>query len=93
MGRKSADRSKLAATAGQHSTLWTWAATGTAGSRQFLAAQSCPAKSLKAEMYDDLIEQYLGTVSLPFALGKERTIALTVTDDRGIESLRVMEVG
>ncbi|MBE7491076.1 MAG: site-specific DNA-methyltransferase [Planctomycetes bacterium] len=51
------------------------------------------AKSLKAELDDDLIEQYRGTVSLPFALGKERTIAVKIIDDRGIESLRVMEVG
>lgn len=51
------------------------------------------AKSLKAELDEDLIEHYRGTVSLPFALGKERTIALEIIDDRGIESLRVMEVG
>ncbi len=51
------------------------------------------AKSLNAELDDDLIEQYRGTVSLSFALGKERTIAVKIIDDRGIESLRVMEVG
>lgn len=51
------------------------------------------AKSLKAELDEDLIEAYRGTVSLPFALGKERTIAVKIIDDRGIESLRVMEVG
>lgn len=50
------------------------------------------AKSLKAELDEDLIEHYRGTVSLPFALGKERTIAVKIIDDRGIESLRVMEV-
>jgi adenine-specific DNA-methyltransferase len=49
------------------------------------------AKSLKAELDEDLIEAYRGTVSLPFALGKERTIAVKIIDDRGIESLRVME--
>jgi len=51
------------------------------------------AKSLKAELDEDLIEAYRGTVSLPFAQGKERTIAVKIIDDRGIESLRVMEVG
>lgn len=48
------------------------------------------AKSLKAELDEDLIEAYRGTVSLPFALGKERTIAVKIIDDRGIESLRVI---
>jgi len=51
------------------------------------------AKSLKAELDEDLIEAYRGTVSLPFALGKERTIAVKIIDDRGIESLRVMDLG
>lgn len=45
------------------------------------------AKSLKAELDEDLIEHYRGTVSLPFAVGKERTIAVKIIDDRGIESM------
>jgi adenine-specific DNA-methyltransferase len=31
-------------------------------------------------------------VSLPFALGKERTVAVKIVDDRGIESLKLIEV-
>jgi adenine-specific DNA-methyltransferase len=50
------------------------------------------AKSLKAEIDDDLIEAYRGTISLPFAPGEHRRIALKIVDDRGIESLKVMEV-
>jgi adenine-specific DNA-methyltransferase len=39
-----------------------------------------------------LIEQYRGTVSLPFEPGKHKRIAVKIVDDRGIESLKVMEV-
>lgn len=49
------------------------------------------AKNLKAEIDEDLIEAYRGTVSLPFAPGANRRIAVKIVDDRGIESLRVME--
>ena len=41
----------------------------------------------KAEIDDELIEQYRGTVSLPFAAGEHRRIAVKIIDDRGIESL------
>jgi len=50
------------------------------------------AKNLKAEIDEELIEAYRGTVSLPFAPGEHRRIALKIVDDRGIESLNVMEV-
>lgn len=50
------------------------------------------AKSLKAEIDEELIEAYRGTVSLPFTPGENRRIAVKIVDDRGIESLKVMEV-
>ena len=50
------------------------------------------AKNLKAEIDEDLIEAYRGTVSLPFAPGDHRRIAVKIVDDRGIESLKVVEV-
>ena len=50
------------------------------------------ARVLKAEIDPDLIEAYRGTVSLPFEPGKHRRIAVKIVDDRGIESLKVMEV-
>jgi adenine-specific DNA-methyltransferase len=50
------------------------------------------AKNLKAEIDEDLIEAYRGTVSLPFAPGEHKRIAVKIVDDRGIESLRVMEI-
>jgi adenine-specific DNA-methyltransferase len=48
------------------------------------------AKNLKAEIDLDLIETYRGTVSLPFDPGTY--VAVKVIDDRGIESLKVVEV-
>jgi adenine-specific DNA-methyltransferase len=50
------------------------------------------AKNLKAEIDEDLIEAYRGTVSLPFEIGDNRRIAVKIVDDRGIESLKIMEV-
>jgi adenine-specific DNA-methyltransferase len=39
-----------------------------------------------------LIEAYRGTVSLPFEAGEHKRIAVKIVDDRGIESLKVVEV-
>ena len=50
------------------------------------------ARNLKAEIDPDLIEAYRGTVSLPFEPGEHRRIAVKIVDDRGIESLKVVEV-
>lgn len=50
------------------------------------------AKNLKAEVDEELIEAYRGTVSLPFEAGKNRRIAVKIVDDRGIESLKIVEV-
>ena len=48
------------------------------------------ARNLRAEIDEDLIEAYRGTVSLPFELGENRRIAVKIVDDRGIESLKVI---
>jgi adenine-specific DNA-methyltransferase len=50
------------------------------------------AKNLKAEIDSELIEAYRGTVSLPFEAGEHKRIAVKVIDDRGIESLKIVEV-
>jgi len=50
------------------------------------------AKNLNAEIDEELIEAYRGTVSLPFEAGEHRRIAVKVVDDRGIESLKVEEL-
>lgn len=51
------------------------------------------AKTLKAEIDQDLIEQYAGTESLPFTIDGGGMIAVKIIDDRGIESLKVLKVG
>ena len=48
------------------------------------------AKNLKAEIDEDKIEQYAGTVSLPFKPGKQ--VAVKIIDDRGIESLKIIKI-
>ena len=50
------------------------------------------ARNLKAEIDLDLIEHYRGTISLPFALGDHKRVAVKVIDDRGIESLKVLQL-
>lgn len=50
------------------------------------------AKNLKAEIDEGLIEAYRGTESLTFTPGPNRRIAVKIIDDRGIESIRIMDV-
>jgi adenine-specific DNA-methyltransferase len=49
-------------------------------------------KSLKAEIDEGLLEAYRGSLSLPFTSGPHQQVAVKIVDDRGIESLKVMEV-
>jgi adenine-specific DNA-methyltransferase len=49
-------------------------------------------RNLKAEIDPELIEHYRGTVSLPFAIGEHKRVAVKVIDDRGIESLKVLQL-
>lgn len=48
------------------------------------------AKNLKAEIDEEKIESFKGTISLPFEPGS--AVAVKIIDDRGIESLRVLTV-
>ena len=50
------------------------------------------AKNLKAEIDETAIEAYRGTVSLPFTAGKHGRVAVKIVDDRGIESLKILEI-
>ena len=50
------------------------------------------AKSLKAELNHELVEAYGGTSSLPFRPGLHNRIAIKIVDDRGIESLKVIDL-
>ena len=51
------------------------------------------AKTLRAEINQDLIEQYEGNESLPFSISFDTQIAVKIIDDRGIESLKVIKAG
>ncbi len=50
------------------------------------------ARNLKAEIDPELIEAYRSTISLPFAPGEHKRVAVKVIDDRGIESLRIVDI-
>jgi adenine-specific DNA-methyltransferase len=50
-------------------------------------------KTIRAELDEDLLEQFHGTVSLPFEAGDHRRVAVKIVDDRGIESLKIMDLG
>lgn len=50
------------------------------------------ARNLKAEVDEELIEAYRGTMSLPFELGLHSRVAVKIVDDRGVESLKVIDV-
>ena len=50
------------------------------------------ARNLRAEIDEDLIEAYRSAVSLPFETGDNRRIAVKIIDDRGIESLKLIEL-
>lgn len=50
------------------------------------------ARNLKAEIDEEAIEAYRGTVSLPFELGRHKRVGIKIVDDRGIESLKIVSV-
>ena len=50
------------------------------------------ARNLKAEIDEEKIQAYRGAISLPFAPGEHKRVAVKIVDDRGIESLKIMEV-
>ena len=49
-------------------------------------------KNIRAELDEAKLDQFHGTVSLPFEAGDNRKIAVKIVDDRGIESLKVMSL-
>jgi hypothetical protein len=49
-------------------------------------------KDIRAELDESLLQAFHGTVSLPFAAGDNRKVAVKIVDDRGIESLKVMNL-
>ena len=51
------------------------------------------ARSLKAEIDATRMAAYRGTVSLPFEPGEHGRAAVKIVDDRGVESLKIVELG
>lgn len=51
------------------------------------------AKTLRAEIDQELIEKYAGTESLWFKAEPNSRIAVKIIDDRGIESMKVIRIG
>ena len=49
-------------------------------------------KDIRAELDEGLLQAFTGTVSLPFAAGDNRQVAVKIVDDRGIESLKVIKL-
>ena len=47
-------------------------------------------KDIRAELNDELLSQFHGTVSLPFEAGDNRKVAVKIVDDRGVESLKII---
>ena len=47
-------------------------------------------KNIRAELDETLLEQFHGTLSLPFAASKNAKAAVKIVDDRGIESLKTL---
>jgi adenine-specific DNA-methyltransferase len=50
------------------------------------------AKTLRAEINQELIERYAGNESLPFVIQKDTLIAVKIVDDHGTESMKVIKV-
>ena len=50
------------------------------------------AKNLRAEIDPELIKAWYGTTSLPFEPGDHKRAAIKIVDDRGIESLKIVEI-
>ena len=48
--------------------------------------------NLRAEINADLIQPYRGFVALPFEAGEHGPVAVKIIDDRGIESLKIVEL-
>ena len=50
------------------------------------------AKTLQAQIDEELITKYQGTQSIPFKAGPNKRAAVKIIDDRGIESLKIIKL-
>ncbi len=49
-------------------------------------------KNIRAELDEDGMKAFHGTVSLPFEAGVNRKVTVKIVDDRGIESLKIISL-
>ena len=49
-------------------------------------------KEIKAELDESALSKFSGTISIPFEAGDFKKIAVKIVDDRGIESLKVLDL-
>ncbi len=49
-------------------------------------------RDIRAELDETQLDAFHGTVSLPFAAGENRKVAVKIVDDRGIESLKIVNL-
>jgi len=49
-------------------------------------------KDIRAELNEELLSQFHGTVSLPFEAGDNSKVAVKIVDNRGIESLKIISL-
>ena len=49
-------------------------------------------RDIRAELNETQLDAFHGTVSLPFAAGENRKVAVKIVDDRGIESLKIVNL-
>ncbi len=47
-------------------------------------------RDIRAELDENQLEQFHGTISLPFEAGENGKVAVKIVDDRGIESLKII---
>lgn len=47
-------------------------------------------KTIRAELDESKLDQFRGTVSIPFEAGDNKKVAVKIVDDRGIESLKII---
>ncbi len=49
-------------------------------------------KNIRAELDEEAMKAYHGTISLPFEAGEHHKVAVKIVDDRGIESLKIISL-
>ena len=49
-------------------------------------------KEIKAELDESALSKFGGTISIPFEAGENKRVAVKIVDDRGIESLKVLDL-